>query len=227
MSDDRIVTTDPSYGMIRVGTINCGGGANLYGSNIKHDTVIEIKICNSEHIRNISNDWYHATDRVAVVQMSQSQFAEMLTTQDGNGVPCTIKYSEDRGRVEYPDIEGKFELLQREFKADLQHIADYVTKTIKHTEEAFAVKGTVKKKDRENIVSELKMLRQKIISDLPFVYDMFNEEAEKTILEAKGEIDASIEHKIRSLGIEVLSARQAISDVSFSGDTIEFTEVEE
>lgn len=43
---------------------------------------------------------------------------------------------------------------------------------------------------------------QEMRSNIPFVYDMFNEAMDKTILEAKGEVEAFVEHKLRSIGVD-------------------------
>ena len=47
-----------------------------------------------------------------------------------------------------------------------------------------------------------------VTSKIPFVSDQFREQMEKTVLEAKSEVEAFIEHKIRSTGMEALGYKK-------------------
>ena len=48
------------------------------------------------------------------------------------------------------------------------------------------------------------MLMQDVNSNLPFVQRSFNKSIDKTVLEAKGEVEAFVMNKVTSLGIKGL-----------------------
>jgi hypothetical protein len=55
------------------------------------------------------------------------------------------------------------------------------------------------------------MLRQEVRSNLPFIQSMFNEQMDKTVKEAKGEIEAFTQNKIHALGLEKLEDLKLLS----------------
>ena len=48
------------------------------------------------------------------------------------------------------------------------------------------------------------MLRQEVESHVPFIQNSFNEQMDKTVLEAKGEVEGFVMHKVISAGLEGL-----------------------
>jgi len=61
---------------------------------------------------------------------------------------------------------------------------------------------------------------QNIKSNIPFVNEQFTEQMDKTITEAKGEIEAFIEHKIRSAGLEAIAASKDFPTIKELTETI-------
>jgi len=75
------------------------------------------------------------------------------------------------------------------------------------TEQAEALLSEKKpptKADKETILKGIKMLRQEIESNVPFIQQSFNEQMDKTVLEAKGEVEGFVMHKVISTGLEGL-----------------------
>ena len=48
------------------------------------------------------------------------------------------------------------------------------------------------------------MLRQEIESNVPFIQQSFNEQMDKTVMEAKGEVEGFVMNKLMSAGLEGL-----------------------
>ena len=62
----------------------------LFGSSIKHKDTIRLEISHGELERGLNHDWYHANKCIVECEMSQSQFAEAITSMNmGDGVPVT------------------------------------------------------------------------------------------------------------------------------------------
>ena len=58
---------------------------------------------------------------------------------------------------------------------------------------------TLTKADKENILKKLNMLDSDIGSNIEFIADQFNEQMDKTVMEAKGEIESFCQNKINAI----------------------------
>lgn len=200
--DDNTITHE-SYGLIGISRYT-GGDDVLFGSSIKHRNGISLHISTAEHTRDLSHDWYYARKKLIEVNMSPSQFAELITTPNvGMGVPCTIRQFNGQG-MENPPFEHRAETFRQEFQERVDKVADGGTLYMKEALDLLESKPTITKGDRETIKNALRMLMQEVRSNLPFVQKQFQEQMDKTVAEAKAEVEAFVEHKVRSLGLEAI-----------------------
>ena len=82
----------PSFGMLSFSRAH-GGHSNLFGSSIQHRDTIHMVLKEGTVSRDLNEDWYLGGPEIVEVEMSQSQFAELITSMNmGSGVPCTIKF---------------------------------------------------------------------------------------------------------------------------------------
>lgn len=79
---------------------------------------------------------------------------------------------------------------------------------MKEVENLFATKKTLNKKDREEILSKINKINMEINSNRDFIYQKFNEQMDKTTVEAKGEIEAFMQNKINSIANAALVERR-------------------
>lgn len=70
---------------------------------------------------------------------------------------------------------------------------------INEVAELFSSKKTLTKADKENILQKLNMLNYDIGSNIGFIADQFNEQMDKTVMEAKGEIESFCQNKVNSI----------------------------
>jgi hypothetical protein len=204
--DDILGTpqSHPAYGQIVVSRRTVTPPISLYGSSIRHSSTISIRISRSELRRNLSDDRHYAHDGLIEVELSPIQWAEFISGIGmGGGVPCTIRRIKGEDRIPDPPVESKREQFINEFRADVRKVAQLCDEAIRIARE-MAAKPTVGKKEREEFVGRLGMLRQAIASDMPFVADQFNEQMDRTVAEAKGEVDAFITNLIVHTGLTAL-----------------------
>jgi len=176
----------------------------MFGSSIKHRNGIKIRLYQAEHERSLASDYYYGRDLLFEVHLSQNQFAEMITTPNvGDGVPCTIRYVLGKSMAE-PPFESKAQTFRDEFVQKAQKITEDGTLYMKEALDILRNKTALNKTDRQVILNAFAMLRQSINSDMPFLQRQFHEQMDKTITEAKNEIESFIEHKIRTIGIEAI-----------------------
>lgn len=208
--EKRTKQEHPSYGMLKIARTR-GGNPNLFGSSIPHDEKIEITISHGYVERDLNNDWYHSKGRrIIEIEMSPSQFAEAITSLNmGSGIPCTILY-EDGKKIEACDFTDKRKQFDNEMETKAKELYDVLNKLTADTEEILNNKKSITKGDRETIQSGIDSLKQEILFNLPFMLEQFQEQMDKTVVEAKMAIEATIQRKVRELGVQSLEDFQNI-----------------
>lgn len=197
----------PSYGTIVVSRPTYGGrGAALFGSSIVHSHVVRIEIAGACLRRDLSTDWIHPDGVPFVtVEMSHTQFAEMVASHSrGSGTPCTVRRVQGEQMPEPPYVHPTGQH-REEFAERVRAIAAKLDEALAFANELKG-KPTVSKADRDKMAEMIRFARQCVSSDLPFATRMFQEVIEKSVTEAKGEIDAHLLRLIHETGIEALRA---------------------
>lgn len=204
-SMERETFTHPAFGMIGFSRVS-GGENTLFGSSIKHNDRIVMKLKHGEQDRHLHDDWYSGHGLMAEVEMSYSQFAECISTLNvGDGVPCTIRFTEKDGRLPYiKENVSKREQFRKEFSETISKAMEQVQAQIDQIQESIDNKKSLGVKDRKEIISQLAQVKYNIGSNLDFCVKSFDEQMDKTTLEAKGEIEAFCQNKINSIAQAVL-----------------------
>lgn len=200
--------THPAYAVISIHRVT-GGNKRLFGSALpSHNNTIMIRIARASVRHHLSTDWFHDRKELIEVEMSQAQFAELITTPNaGVGTPCTVHSIDGKDVPRIPDavkIESekvragfvkKIRVFQRSIEEKAQRVRDLV--------------GASKlgKTEKAAVVEVLDSAVREISSNMPFVLDMFQEAATKVVSSAKAEIDAFATNHVMNLGIKALKAQ--------------------
>ena len=173
---------------------------SLFGSSIEHSNVIIMELKHADIERGLNRDWVYGKSPIVEIEMSYSQFAEAITSfGQGNGIPCTIRYTEKDGKIPPCDFVSKREQFTGEFKEQTDKAMEKSKELINEVAELFSSKKTLTKADKENILKKLNMLNYDIGSNIGFIADQFNEQMDKTVMEAKGEIESFCQNKINAI----------------------------
>lgn len=196
--------THPSYGMLGFSRVTRGGKCNLFGTSITHRDTIRLVLKRGAVRRDLHQDWYSANEQLFEVEMSYNQFAELITSLNmGEGIPVTIRYI-GYDQVEDPPVVDKKELHCTEFDQQVRKTYKKCQDLIRRVEEILTTKTTFNKKEREELLSTLTQLAHGIGSNQTFQLSQFQEQMDKTVLEAKGEIEAFVNHKMLQLAQQTL-----------------------
>ena len=196
--------THPSYGTM-VFNRSHGGETSLFGSSIKHCDTITMNLYHAGITRSLHQDWIHGDDAIARVEMSYSQFAEAITSfGQGSGVPVTIRYTELDGRIPSCDFVDKRQQFVQEVDEKINEAMATSQELLNDIANLFSNKKTFTKADRETVLSKLQVLSNDIGTNLSFIAEMFNEQMDKTVCEAKGEIEAFCQNKINAIATTAL-----------------------
>lgn len=203
---DKKTKQHPSYGMLGFSRINCSGGVALFGSDLTHTTFIEMSLHHAEVDRKLSHNWYHATDKIASVYMSQNQFSELITSMNmGEGIPVTLRMTEKDGRIEQDTCESVKALHETEFRQQVKDVSEGAAKLLADAHALLKGSGTVKKTDREAILGQIEKVVREIQSNMPYMEKCFKQSMDKVVTDAKGSIEAFYQHRVIETGLKALA----------------------
>jgi hypothetical protein len=196
-----------SFGLLQISRQTCSPAINLFGSSIAHSNLISLRICRGEKHRDLSHDWYFDSETLVEVIMSNTQFAEAITSLNtGCGVPVTLHRVHGKDVAPCPEVHKRKEI-EREFAARCKTIADRTQEAADEATKILSGSGTLKKEDRKKLSDLIFLIQQEMKHNLPFVNKSFDEQIDKTITEAKGECEAFFTNAVHKLGIEALHGK--------------------
>ena len=110
--------TSPAYGMLSFSRVS-GGDPNLFGSSVEHDHKISLVLKRGEVSRDLNSDWYMGNETLFEVEMSYSQFAELISSMNvGDGVPVTIRHVKGEETPPPVTLVNKRRQFRDEFEAE-------------------------------------------------------------------------------------------------------------
>lgn len=201
-NNEKTYETHESYGIMRFSRVH-GGKTTLFGTSLRQDNKIQCTLSTGAVKRDLHTDWYTDEEELFEVEMSQSQFAELITSLNmGVGVPVTIRHIREEGKIhtcEEPPFIAKGEQHQREFSESMQDAFRETQELIEQVEKLFTEKKNLTKADRQEVINALSCIQNEIGSNLDFAVQQFREQMDHTVAEAKAEIEAYTQHKMQML----------------------------
>jgi hypothetical protein len=186
----------PSYGMLSFHRVH-GAATPLFGSSVQHRDTIRLTLKEGEVKRSLNTDWYFGGKQLFEVEMSLSQFAELITSLNmGDGIPVTILSTETQRKIESCPFESKAELHQKEFQEHLRKTYEKSQTLLQQVKERLSTKKALTKKEKEEMLTTLTTLSYDIGSNVDFQFKQFQKQMEKTVQEAKGEIEAFYQNRV-------------------------------
>lgn len=205
MKEERQKIEHPSYGMISAHRSNCNPAKIFYGAETRHNNFIVLEISTSNVTRGLKQDWYYSDKKLISVALTPLQWAELLTTMNTSGVPCTIEWIKDKGRIENPpELNNKIDLHKLEFEEYTNGVLQSIKNSLNELENCIdANKG---KKALLEQLENLKTTTRNLKPNMDFAISQFDNHIDKVVTESKQKIESIIEHKIISLGKDALNA---------------------
>ena len=186
----------PSYAILGFHRTT-GHKTNLFGSSIAHNDTIQLTLKKAYTSRSLNQDWYFAREPLFKVEMSYSQFAELITSLNiGDGVPVTLRYTREDGYIEDCPFVDRAEKHLNEFKDHLSETYQHTRDLIKKVSDLFASKKTFNKKDQAEILQILSHISADIGGNQDFQLSQFQEQMEKTVTDGKAEVECFFQNKI-------------------------------
>jgi hypothetical protein len=137
-----------SYGMIGISRVS-GCSGPLFGSSIEHQNTIQITISKAKlDRREYHSDSHYKGSDIVNIEMSQSQFAEAITSMNTMGTPCTIRRTWIDGKyksTERSTFVSKRKQFQEEFKTDIDDLYEKSIQVSDQVQEILNKKSVGKK----------------------------------------------------------------------------------
>lgn len=203
MSKEEKEFKHPSFGMLGFSRVN-GNSGYLFGTNVQPDNYIEMRLYTGRMKRDDIEDDFYPDDNILTVKMSPVQFSELITSMNyASGVPCTITSFNGKKVEQAKNIENRKTFSARSFNDEMSKFAASINKNMTTVEKLIAKKN-LSKKDQEELRMMLYGIQKELTSDIPFFRQMFQEEMDKIVVDAKAEIDAAMQHAVTKAGIKAL-----------------------
>lgn len=195
-------------GVITWGRLQCGAPQPMFGSDIKTDSPVYIRICNAS----VSDMGGTPTDQhihgkhpaIIEVEMTPIQWAEFLTAGHvDDGVPCTITRLNGKGmsRVEMRNVAEEYGNYINEKFEDFQKGIKRFEDEIEQTLESGKSMGKTQMKE---LLHSMKCFRENAPANLKYAHDRFREDMAKMVVKAKSEINAYAELRLGDYGVKCL-----------------------
>ena len=113
----------------------------------------------------------------------------------GGEAPITLQFTERDGRIDQPSFENKRQQFEMEFFKRADDIVKQINETIEKAKD---------KKVPQWLVHDMEITKGWLKSNIPYLAEQFAKQMDKTVTEAKAEIEAYVTQTIRRTGLEAL-----------------------
>lgn len=205
MSEEKSISHE-SFGMLSSSRVQ-RTERTLFGSSIPHSNTIRLSLSTARMERDLYSDRYIDDTQLVEVEMSQSHFAELITSLNiGGGVPITIRRLDGK-HIFAPEEINRRQVLEAEYLETVNEISNQYKKITENVSTLIDSKKLLNKAEKEELSRSVQSIGCLIISTMPFLSKDLNEHMDKTVLEAKCELDAFVQSRLNTLGIESLQDR--------------------
>ena len=205
--DNEKVYEHPAFGMIGISRISCTPSITLFGSEIKHSHLISLRVKTAEKYTDGNHTFYHGRKELVEVFLTPNQFSKMLINMNcGDGVPCTINNREsDRDIPGIIDETTPITESRNAFQDRINRVTDKATSMIKKAEEILESPKACSNSDMKELKSYLASIKQELDCNMSCVANSFDEKMEKTVAQAKAEVESFVSSTIKQAGMEAIA----------------------
>ena len=192
-------------GMISWHRTSCGSPQDLFGTEVKTDHPITVRICHAEEARDLCRDWFFPRKEIIEVDLSPIQWAELLTSGNTNGVPCTIRRI--NGEImSKPDASEIKEHYDKEINEHFDAFDDAFKKVADVLKAQIDTNKPMSRKSLEELLKNVEALRTGTVANVNFVKESFKEDMERIVTKGKAEFNAYVENRLIEIGTDTIKS---------------------
>lgn len=184
MPSDRAEEQDhPSFAIIGANRCRSVPGSPLFDSDLLHEHYMTVTIKTARRTRDINRDWIHSDDQLIQVKMSEAQWASFVsTTNSGDGVPCTLTWTQQDGKIPDPPYDPRLKVSQ----AEVENAASRALADIKAARDAYEAHKTV------GNLKTLHWVIENADTNMAYAAKSMTEHAENVVQRARFDIEAMV-----------------------------------
>lgn len=219
MEQTKTIEQHPSFGMIKANRVS-GGNGYLFGSEVLNLSFVEITISHAQTDknlfgRNVGEQGIWPTENLTTIRMTNSQFAEMITSLNiGIGTPCTITRIDGKG-VEQKDIKDRSTTMDMANDELVKMYAERIGDNIKSLQDALGIlenNARVNKDIKQSVEKSIRGILSILTNGDSFLLNEFKDVLEKSKQKVITEIDASVGTRLQELGMQHIFEHKQLTD---------------
>ena len=194
-------------GLISWNRVQCGAPIPMFGSEIKTDSPVHIRICKAYISDYSSPTNFHISGEHPShieLEMTPVQWAEFLTAGSvGDGVPCTITRIDGKhtSPVQMRNVAAEYNAHVKEKFDNFQEGIKDLEKTVQAVLDSGKPMNRTQLKD---LLNSLQVVRSRTVGDIEYAYDRFKEDMANVVVKSKAEINGYAELRLKGLGVKCL-----------------------
>jgi hypothetical protein len=188
--NERGFEEHPAFGRIRAGRSSNTPGSVLFDSDLKHQHSIVIQVSTATRKRDLNRDWVHTDKQILEVEMSEAQWASLVSSVGSTGTSCTIRYREGGDLVDGLPYAPRMAQSMREVDEAAEEVFGKIQEAMAAYEE-------------HKTAANLRTLRSAVDNagaNLGFVANSMARHAEGVVQRAKADIEAMVINKAQQIG---------------------------
>lgn len=206
----RDVFNHEAFGVITLTELT-GGKEELFGSDLYHNSRLQLTISTAKLERSLSKDWVFAKDQVVRLSMSHAQFSSFITSMGkGGGTPVTLSYYNGKSVPGIKRLESKAETIQREIEESVRQQLEGLKKIVDEFGAKLAT-GKLGIKEARELHHSLKVVTGNLPGNTAFVVEQGREAIAAAQNAAKIDIEAYIDHAVHRIGLESIEQLAQLS----------------
>lgn len=186
----------------------------MFGSDIIHNERIALRIDlayeeTAYGIPNYRSQPQSRGGRVLELELTAYQWAGLVASHSGNGVPCTLRYITPHGQGNLPLIDGQntsTEQANREIEASLKIMMKRHAEGLEALS-ALIAKGKANKGELQAAMEKFQTIHAKLPEVTAYALQTFTEHSETVMARANAEIEASLNSLIQRTGMKALGMK--------------------
>lgn len=197
--DENGTERHPAYGSLRVGRITTNPGVTLFDSDLQHTQLVRITLSGSTRSRDLHRDWLNATERLVEIDMSEAQWAALVSSLNTSGVPVTIRGLPGQMNIDGLEYAPRLAASMAE-TADAADLAFDAIQAAMAAYDALDAKGPAK--ERREALSKLRSVIANSTANVNFAGEQMRTHVEDVVTRARADIEAMVTAHANNLGLE-------------------------
>ena len=189
--------THPAFAQIQVSRHSVTPGAVLFDSDLRHGHTVVLTVSSATRKRDLSRDWIHATREVVEIEMSEAQWASLVSSMGTSGVPATLR------RVNGHIVPGL--TYDPRLAHSMNEVKTAASKTFSGIQAAIAAyealdsKATAKEK--REAFAKIQRATQHAAANIDFTTKSLTEHAENVVARSRADIEAMALQAAEQIGL--------------------------